>query len=250
MNNNSGKQSHFGLHHSKTFWISLLLLCAFSSMVFRAMVHDTAEDRTEYLRLMSQADPSVLGSSALTPYSVAQNRRGIQKDYFYSQGPERLHICLNSESATLMMQQGPEGSVLIEMMKNVECQMQDELYYLLQDGREAIKLNDGQLTLRHSKSEQSRSLTPEEVLGAQPMQNIHQLKAKEASFHYQSGQFSGKDVQITHYSTSGHEIPTNTAIPSTALKGTAEAIEFSLTDGKPNFKATGFRAQISTAGRN
>ncbi len=217
--------------------------------MFKVMVHETPEDRAEYMQLMSQANPSILGSSTLTPYSVAQNRRGIQKDYFYSQGPDRLHVQLKSDNATLMMHQGAEGSALIEMMRDVECQMQDELFYILKDGREAVKLADGQLILKKSKPERPILLTPNETLGAEPMQYIRRLNAKEASFHYQTGQFAGKDVQMMHYVASGHEIPSAALVPSMALKGTADALEISLTKGKPNFKALGFKAQISTSGR-
>lgn len=249
MKNNAGRQSRLGLHPPKTLWISLLLLGLFIGIMFKVMVHETPEDRNEYMRLMSQADPGILGNNPLTPYSVDQNRSGILKDYFYTQGADRLHIRLHSEHASLMMVQGPGGSALIEKMRDVECQMQEGLFYLLKDGREAIKLADGKFILRNSKTEKANPLPPSETLDAVPMQNIHHFQAKEAKFYYQSGQFTGESVRIMHYAAPGHEIPAAISIPSTAMQGTAETIEITLTHGMPNFKATGFKALLSTSGR-
>lgn len=236
-----------GLRYPKALWVSLVMLGLFSWCMFNVMVHTSPEDRAEYLNLMSQSDSNIKSNQA-SPYSVAQNRTGIRKDYYFTQGVDRLHLRVLSEKASLMMHQGGAGSSLMEKMQNVNCFMQEELFYQLPNGKEAVKRPDGQLSLRHDKAEKPQPIPPEEVIGALPMQTIRYFNAKEASYHYQSGQFTGQTVQIMHYTAPGHELPLSDIAPSTKIKGSADSIEFSLNNGEPNFNAFGFKAQLRTAG--
>lgn len=237
-----------GLHFSKAVGASLFLLLVFTGMIFKTMVHLTPEDRAQYEKLMNEADPKSIGGDTKTVYSVAQNRSGIRKDYFFTKNSQRLHLRIMSDNAILMMDQGVEGSALMEKMQNVVCLMQEELYYLLPNGKEALKGTDGQLSYRTSSGPKQALLSPEEAKEALPYQRLRYFTSQNASYHYQIGQFIGETVKIVHYTMPGHDLPYAITTSRASLRGTADSVELIISHGNPHFKAFGFKAQICAAG--
>ncbi len=180
------KGSHFPLAR----WTGIALLCLFVIIIVKMTIHRTPEDHQQYLSLMAEADPSLGENNTLVPYSATQNREGIRKDYYFSQGQQRLHLRMLSNNATLMMHHENSESSLIENMQGVKCHVQEELYYLLPDSREAVKSAEGQLILK--QADKSVEISPEEAATAMPMQRIRYFEAENASYHYKTDKFYAK----------------------------------------------------------
>ena len=123
-------------------------------------------------------------------------------------------------------------------MKNVRCQMHEELYYKLADGREAILLPSGSLALKNGNHQE---LSFEESKMAFPMQLVRYFEADNASYHYGNGNLIAENATILRYTANGHLLPD--LMPESTdcdFCGTALTLELRLNDGSPKFNANRF----------
>lgn len=106
------------------------------------------EDAKRYHELM--ADAGVKDEGTGDPYQSKQERKRVQKDAFFMQGQERLRLRILAATAQIVLDHREEETQVIEHMNDVTCLMQEELYYLLPNGREASRQADGRLLIRHA----------------------------------------------------------------------------------------------------
>lgn len=206
------------------FTLLLIFFTVCVGVLFWRMGRVRESEEREYRQLMLDAESS--GSVNSTPYTARQERQGVQKDFFFSKGKERLQIRLKAETAQLILDQKDVQTQIIEKMQKVKCFMQEELYYLMADGREVVWQPNGQFLLKQADPKDPSSwltLNPSELF---PMQVVRFLEADEAEYYYKDGRFVGEEVKISRYILEGHQLQ-EIAQGHLLMKGVAGKVEFS-----------------------
>jgi len=164
-------------------------------------------DETGYAQLVSQQEAPVQSGQAP---AGEQWRRGVTKDLFLIQHGQRRQSHFESPSSTVEFALSGKKTHMIERMAGVRAFLQEELIY-----------RDGE-----------------------PAQQIRCIDAKEASFHYDTGKFVGRDVAFDRFCTTGHELSPDSIPSERSLAGRAQGVEFTLGKGDPDFRADRMRATI------
>ncbi len=203
----------------------LVLTCGSLFYLF----HATPQDHQEYRQLVAEAHPVNL-NEAVAPYTAQQQRKGILKNLLFTrQGSQRLQINLHSQEAMVVVDHQTSATELIEKMNQVDCLMQEELFYVLPDGREAVRQSNGNLLIRGEDPDHIDAWVNSDDPSIFPMQHIRYFEADAASYYYKTDRFVADDVKIFRFTLPGHEL----RAPSSELKPEmtliAKRLEFSLT---------------------
>lgn len=226
-----------------TLWSAFLVFAATSALSLFFLFYPTDKDYLEYRALVSKANPTN-SNVPTTPYKATQRRKNTQKDVMFIQGSDQLHLSLNSLEADVILDHRNESTELIEKMRGVTCLMQEELFYILPDGREVIKHANGKLLLRQGDFDRPSSWINPAFVELKPMQRIRYLEAEAATYYYKSEQLVAEQVKIFRYTMPGHKIPTSFLNKKLEMKGVARSVQFSLSGGELNFKARNFKASF------
>ncbi|KIC75454.1 hypothetical protein DB42_AC00600 [Neochlamydia sp. EPS4] len=231
---------------SPQFALIILLLIALLSGIVWQIGQVNEKDELEYRKLLA-ASQSSKSAMQLNSYTARQEREGVQKDiYFYKRG-ERLHMRLIADAAQLLLKQQDSHPQVVEHLQNVKCLMQEELYYLLPDGREAVLQPDGQLRLRSAHAAPlASSWSPESRLELRPMQLLRFIEAETAEYHYKKDLLVANKVKMKRYAISGHQLKEVVEQEKILMQGTADKVEFSLKGEEEAFhlKAYHFKAKL------
>lgn len=181
----------------------------------------------------------------LHPFSQTAKQRSIsmRKDMFFFEGNERLQMRLKSAEAELVLEKHGNENSLVEHMKNVVCDMQEEVYYVLTDGRHVYKQEDGKFLLKNGSE-----YIPEDSQNLQAMQVIRRLEADAATYHYQQDLFVAENVKVLRYMIPGHKIDDEASHPILMMSGMAKWVEFSLNNKALNFKAYQLKSKFYSGG--
>lgn len=205
----------------------------------------TAEDKKEYRRLMLISNPTLAGQSEQASYTARQKRVGVQKDFTYQSKDTSLKMRLFSKEAELILDQQDEGTQIVEEMRNVTVYMQEELYYVLADGRSAHLQPNGKLLLKGASPDLQTSWISLDDSRIQPMQIVRFLQAEKGAYFYKSDRCRAEDVWIERFVLAGHELDlTKIKTGRLVLKGHADTVEFIMAGDDPKFSAQHFKAEI------
>lgn len=177
-------------------------------------------------------------------YEAKQKKEHLQKDITFVENGRRLHFRLCANDSELIFEHIQEHNEIVEKMHDVRCYMQEELYYLLPDGREAVEQADGCLLVRHADSADPVSFIPRGSPGLVPMQLIRYLEAESATYYYKDDLCTAREVSFSRYAAPGHQIGKDLQLEKLLMKGIADKIEFSLSGAHLNFKAHGMQASF------
>lgn len=211
------------------------LAAATAALCIYAMFSVSEHDERAYRRLVETANP-VNSNVKASPYTAKQQRTNVQKDILLTQGADRLLVHLTSTDSVLVLDRQENKMEIIEKMDNVKCVMQEELFYVLPDGREVIRRSDGNLVLR-----EAGDLIPD-AEGMQPMQHVRYMEADHATYYYKNDNVIADHVKISRYTVSGHGLVTNFAFDKPSMTGLADNVEFSLKGPEVQFTAHRFKA--------
>lgn len=181
----------------------------------------------------------------LHPFSqtAKQSSIGMQKDMFFFEGNERLQMRLKSAEAELVLEKHGNENSLVEHMKNVVCDMQEEIYYVLRDGRHVYKQEDGKFLFKNGSE-----YIPEDSQNLRAMQVIRRLEADTATYHYQQDLFVAENVKVLRYMIPGQKIDDEAKDPVLIMSGMAKWVEFSLNNKALNFKAYQLKSKLYSGG--
>jgi hypothetical protein len=148
-------------------------------------------------------------------YPNKQMRSGVSKDlWITSHGQHRLHHHIESPRSILTAAEKGGQIELIEQMINMRCFFQEK-----------IEEEEGKLR-----------------------QNIRYLQSSEGIYHYSNHLFDAHSVFLALFTLPGDTL-TTTFDPKTAyLRGVADNVSLSFSNGAPNFHAEKFKAQIRPHG--
>lgn len=199
------------------------------------------EDAKRYHELMAGSEGGQ-GETGIDTYQSKQQRERVQKDAFYMQGPHRLRLRITADSAQIVIDHQEGSTQIIEHMNAVSCMMQEELYYVMPNGREALLQENGRLLIRHADPQQEVSWA--DAKDAKPMQVIRTMQAETASYYYKSELFLAEQALVSRYAVAGHNLPASLKNERPLMQGRAAQAQFSLNGKKPNFQASQFKASL------
>lgn len=214
------------------FSIILLPFLFFGFLKITLMLNPYSNE--EYNSLMS-ASGFKKDETKKEAYQINQEREHVQKDITFLKKGDEMHFRLLADSAKLIFDHQGLKTEIAEHMKHVTCYMQEDFYYLLPDGREAEKKEDGTIGLKNS----SLKIDLQDL---KPMQIIRKMEAEEGIYYYKSDFFITKNVKIERFLIEGHEFLKETASEKKIMSGIAETAEFCLQGKNLDFKAYKLKA--------
>lgn len=220
--------------------VFILALCI-ASYFFLFTFND--KDVREYWDIMAESDPARVKNAAETPYTAKQSRLSVHKHMWVNSCEGPLEISVRSEEAELVLDRKEASTEIIENMHNVQCYMQEELFYALPDGSEAVRNESGDLVLRNSDT---RILENAPTLV--PMQIVRFIQADAASYSYKTDRLTAQDVAISRFSIPGHALTDSLDNITPLMTGVAESMECTLDGNDPQFKAHHFKAVLHHSG--
>lgn len=230
------------------FKLSLGLLILLLGIAFWYLGKVSEHDMKEYYGLMAESETS---SENTKPYTARQERQGIQKDLLFRKGENYLQLRLKAEKAQLVLDHQETHTYVIEHMQKVKCWMQEELYYVLPDGREAVPQSNGKLLIRASDETDPISWVSKDMPGLKLKEIIRYIEADEAQYHYKDDHFIANLVKIVRFSRPGQELQEFNKEARLLMQGTASKVEFSLKDKDKdlNFQAHNLKAVFFDLGK-
>ena len=225
-----------------TLFGSALLLPILTFGVVWYLTRITSKEIEDYHQLMDKVTQEKSNGKVNT--TTSQEREKVHKNFLFSQDGERLQLTIFAARSKLALEPTENGVQTVEYMDEVICFMQEQLYYLLPDGREATLQDNGQLLIKNADPKEISSWLEKETPNLQPMQLIRYMKAKEAIYFYRKEEFLGKDVSISTYALPGHHLEEKISSEKPLMQGVAKSVEFSLAGKELNFKAHQMKASF------
>lgn len=161
-----------------------------------------------------------------TPYIIKQKRFNVQKDILFMEDEKRMQLKLNANEAELVFDHHDDQTDMVEQMRGVTCEMQEELFYQLPNGQRATD-DPSQKNLK-------------------PMQTVRSMKASHGTYTYESDRFRANNVEIEKFTTPGHTLNSPLFDKKKLMSGLADLAEFSLDGKRIQFQANQLKATLHT----
>jgi hypothetical protein len=184
---------------------SLTLLVSTTVAGLHFLTRQNKTDLADYEKLI-QESVELRSKSALERQPAHQLRTQVQKDIWTLNNRQRLHYRLKSQRSDLTIGQKKGKIDAVEKLQKIDCCMQEEF-----DG-------DGQ--------------------------QIRYLFADDGTYFFPSHKFIAEEVDLYFFSLQGHELPRSWPSESPFLRGTANEVIFSASEGFPAFTATHLNAEF------
>lgn len=217
--------------------ILLLALIAFSCWFFLNKM--TPQDEKTYDSLMGV--PLSSDNKNTEPYTAFQEHQRASKEIRFTKQGELLHAKIYSDSSHLQLHYYNHHTSLVEEMERVTCAFQEELFYLLPDGRQVKKMSDHSWILREDTS----AINASECVEATPVQLVRYIEADRATYFYQEQQLKGEGVHVYQYLIPGHQLELPLPQIAPLMSGLAKSLELSLDEDDFSLTAYGFTGLIN-----
>lgn len=219
--------------------LPLILIVATVTLCLAPFLIHSKGAKSGYLELIERAKR--LDHNTLV--SAQQRREGVLKEIWVSkERPFYMRLLCKSSELFFFEQQG--RIELVEQMDGVRCLVQEELFYLLPNGKEAVVKEGNKLLIRHRDPRLTSSWVDPELPGLIPMQHLCYFEAKRGEFHYETNAFTGEEIHLWRYRAPGHD-PTRALLDKEALfTATSKSIECSLAERSPQLTAYQLQATL------
>ncbi len=217
-----------------TYFVLACIIVAFGVVLLRP----SEGAKADYRELMQKAKPISVGKLKKDPFIATHQRIGVCKDVFYLDGGQRLHMRVESDRGDIVYESDGSGLDIIEELMNVKCTMQEELFYVLPDGREVVCDSEGSYRFRNGKPYSDRGQL-------QPMQLVRYIEAEKASYYITKDSLKAGKAEICRYRLPGHELCEVSVMGKLLMKGVADQIDVQLSDKGIQFHAKGLKGKIS-----
>jgi hypothetical protein len=225
--------------------VNLTLFLLFSLVFFGTvrLFYITYADREEYAELLKSSEPE----EETEAERVAKQQRGaVHKEIWFVEHGNRLYSSLRSAHSELIIADNGVEREMVENLSGVSSYMQEELFYKLPDGREAVPQENGMLLLRRADPGLSASWIDQRTPGLKPMQVIRFLQAEHGTYHYTSNRFVAQEVNVLSFLADGHELVENVADHKLIMKGIAKTVILRFSGKNINFEAQHLKATFFT----
>lgn len=205
------------MHFPTVVAVTLLLFCSLLGYLIFSLGHYTEEDIASYQKL-------VRGDQEYNQMHISrQQRMGLKKDIFFREKDQSLQLHIESQKADLILERQEGKLEVVEQLNDVICLLQEELLFVLPDGRETHFSSDGK---------------------GIPVQKLVRLEANEASYFYKNEMFVAENVKVMRYLAAGHSLEEASAKMELLSDGLAKKVEFSLSGSGLKFNAEQFKAKF------
>lgn len=174
--------------------------------------------------------------------SSEQMRKKVVKELWWGE-VNPLYLRIECSNSKLLAMKEKEKYEVMEKMKGVKCLIQEELFYLLPDGRRAHFNEEGEVVVK----EEGRELLLDPTLKTLiPMQEIRYVEAKEGYLSYSKLEFIGEEVTVYRYRLRGHTPPPFCFDQYTPLAtGQGKRVVFHFKEGKVDLRLEGMKATFN-----
>jgi hypothetical protein len=136
-----------------------------------------------------------------------QKRENIQKDIWIGEKLDQRHIRINSNISELFLTLKKDKMDILENLYDIECAIQDKTT-------------------------------------ASNIQHIRYFTAKNGSYLFRAHKFLANDTSIYFFKFPGKDLPTVLDFKNAYLQGNAQSLSFLLSEKKPCFNVSSFKAKI------
>lgn len=182
-------------------------------------------DIAQYQALL-QSSEAVNYQETLETFTGKQHRENVRKLVVFSEDGVRKQMNVQGKQSDLVLTYDGNKSEVIEHMQFVTCDMQEELFYTLSDGREAYRDPQGCLRLRRPAAGDPAWLDDTQALT--PMQKVRHVDAETATYYYRQDLFAAESVTLLRTVTPTHAMPSFDGPSQPLMEGYAEAVRFSI----------------------
>jgi hypothetical protein len=190
----------------------VLLLAAIAFLSYQGLFKYSDKDRKTYFSLMEKADPSQAIDEK--PYTAYQKHHDIHKEIWFNKKNQngeikRLQMVLRGKDADLILDHDQSRNEVIEKMKDLNAYIQEELYYSKEN---------------------------------EPWQTVRFIKAKDATYYYNTNSLKADEVTLFLYQLPGHTLAASLDNYQPIMRGKAKKIELFFNGNDLNFKAHEMKA--------
>lgn len=197
----------------------------------------TDKEKQEYFLLMQQMSTAPLKSKKSTPFVAMHQKIGVCKDIFYMEKEQLLHMQIKSDRGDITFEHDGEGVDIVEKLAHVNCLMQEELYYLLDDGQEIIQDSLGNYFFRNGEPCSC-------ISSLQPMQLVRSICAENASYFITKQMLVANQAEVVRYCLKGHDLSSHID-EKVLMQGTADQVSLRFNGKGLQFSAKGLKGQVS-----
>jgi|GEM_PF-1947137 len=225
------------------FLLSFILLPSLIFGLYKFVTTLNPKQQATYEELMVSSGIKKSDLKA-DPYQVKQNRSQVQKDILFTENESRMQLRLTADDSKMVLDHREDQTEIVEHMNKVVCHMQEELYFILPNGDEAVFFKTGELVLRNQDPTNKASYISKDLEGLKPMQIVRLLIADEGTYHYKSDLFYAENVKLQRFIMEGHAFKNELPKEKMIMSGIADTVEFSLDGKNMNFKANKLKATL------
>ncbi|MFZ0565506.1 MAG: hypothetical protein WAM28_04905 [Chlamydiales bacterium] len=218
---------------------TLAFLVVLSAALIHKILHIKKKDYETYQELLISSNPEEHEELS------KQTRKGICKEIWY-QDKTPLHVHLESTDSELFFFSRDKQLNVIEQLEDIRCLVQEELYYLLPDGREALVQQNEELLIRGEDPTLEKSWISASMPGLIPMQLVRYFEAEKAFYDYNTKLLVADEVKLWQYRLEGHHPPPSFKEHIPLMQGAAHSIEITLKEKKFDFKAHQMHATFTS----
>ena len=241
-NESPGHGDKRALHFSKTLWLALSFVILAWAFFYFTLGHYSESDKIAYERLVSGENEEAI----LTEPQVSKQRRtGLQKNIFFNDNHQRLEFKMKSANSELALEKVGRHIEVVEHLQDVVCWLQESVYFVLPDGRQAHPQKDGRFLIKGELPDNPASWISEKNPGIVKEQMVLMLTAENATYHYKGGAFVAKNVKVLRYINQNRSLEEMTSDSRVITDGVASKVEFSLAGNGMDFTADNFKAKFS-----
>ena len=229
--------------------IALFLVCVGLFVLFMgARLLRVGELEHEKYQKIVQSSESPFPGETGKEQSARQLRGRVHKEIRFATQNGRLNHSVQSRQSEFVFSVQDDHTEMVENMAQVRCFLQEELYYALADGREALLQSDGRALLRDGDPKDPSSWFFPNEMGCTPMQKLRFLEAEKATYYYKTNVFVAQEVKLQRFVAKGHDLVETVEGLEPNMKGVAQAVEFTLSGKDLNFRAHHLKAKFFSSG--
>lgn len=205
-------------------------------------------DAEHYRALIASSDPQGAGEVP-DDFTAKQQRKGVVKSVVYNADGSRLQLRMRAEQSVLVLESEGDGLEIVEKMQGVSCDVQEELYFALEDGRQAVMQKNGRLLVREGDRTDPSAWLDFGAQPTRPMQTVRHFDADSATYFYNHDFIEAEQVNLARFDAEGHALGESLHPVQQSLKGIADSVEMRVGGRDLEFRAHRLKAQIIDGGK-
>lgn len=231
------------LRFSRALWGALFLIVICLTLLYYLLGHHSEIDKIAYDKLVNGEN---LENKVIETQVSKQHRTGLQKNVFFNNDGQRLEFRLKSSHSEIALEKMDRHIEIVEHLQDVTCWLQESVYFVLPDSRQAFLKEDGRLLISGENPQEAASWVSKNDPYLVKEQRVLLLKAENATYHHKGEKFVANRVRVLRYVAPNHDLDEVFLNSPLIADGVASHVEFSLAGKGLDFKADHFKARFST----